>query len=407
MSWDCQAPMKRSCCRSGARRPGRSTKRPLDRKSVALRSRTVQARATERHTERYLVRPEHGPILAQLYLPARSGGSHQDHREHREHRDHPHSAREWDFGPFSYIRSLRLGPSAERDGFRCHARGGQVGSLLHAVHYSDEFSGVSGGVPEGDSVVAHVIRSGWARFENGTESVTVRPGQVVFRDTAKPWRFWFGPATRSRTVVVPRDRLVRHAAVPGRLPQVVVADTDLAEVRLLTGFLDLARRLGDDTLSPLGRSVSEDVGIQLLAAALAAAMGAARSAETGEHSNVVLAAARRFIDERLDDPSLAPGMIAQALHVSPRTLHRAFEDADESVMAYTRRRRLGRARIDLMTPGARVADVAARWSFSDTSHFLRHFKAAYGTTPTAFVKEHREPGVGGVTDREQGGLSKA
>ncbi|MFJ9712666.1 helix-turn-helix domain-containing protein [Streptomyces sp. NPDC101234] len=342
--------------------------------------------APRRTHARYLVRPEHGPILAQLYLPARSGGNHGNH---------PNSARQWDFGPFSYIRSLRLGPTAERDGFRCHARGGQVGSLLHAAHYSDEFSGVSGGVPDSDCVVAHFIRSGWARFENETTSVTLRPGQVVFRDTTKPWRFRFGPATRSRTVVVPRDQLVRHTVVSGRLPQIVVTDTDLAEVRLLTGFLDLARRFADDTLSPLGRSVSQDVGIQLLAAA----MGAARTAEAGEHSNVVLAAARRFIDEHLDDPSLAPGMIAQELHISLRSLHRAFEDADESVMVYTRRQRLRRARIDLMTPGERVADVAARWAFSDTSHFLRHFKAAYGTTPTAFVKEHREPGGHEVTDR--------
>ncbi|MFI6621811.1 helix-turn-helix domain-containing protein [Streptomyces sp. NPDC050528] len=232
-------------------------------------------------------------------------------------------------------------------------------------------------------MVAHFIRSGWARFENETTSVTLLPGQVVFRDTTKPWRFWFGPATRSRTVVVPRDQLVRHAVVPGKLPQIVVTDTGLAEVRLLTGFLDLARRFADDALSPLGRSVSQDVGIQLLAAA----MGAARTAEAGEHTNVVLAAARRFVDEHLADPNLAPALIAQELHISLRSLHRAFEDTDDSVMVYVRRQRLRRARVELLTPGARVAGVAARWRFSDTSHFIRHFKAAYGSTPTAFIEK--------------------
>ncbi|MFD8723524.1 helix-turn-helix domain-containing protein [Streptomyces sp. NPDC059629] len=260
-----------------------------------------------------------------------------------------------------------------------------MGSLLHAAHYSDEFSGVSGGIPGTDSVVAHFIRSGWARFENETTTVTLRPGQVVFRDTAKPWQFWFGPATRSRTVVVPRDQLVRHAVVQGQLPRIVVTDAGLAEVRLLTGFMDLVRRFGDDTLSPLGRSVGEDIGIQLLAAA----MGTARAAESGEHANVVLAAAHRFIDEHLGDPHLTPAVIARELHLSLRSLHRAFEAADDSVMVYVRRQRLRRARAELLTPGARVADVAARWRFSDTSHFIRHFKAAYGTTPTAFVKEER------------------
>ncbi|MEU2426497.1 helix-turn-helix domain-containing protein [Streptomyces sp. NPDC007851] len=327
---------------------------------------------------RYLVRPKHGPILARLYLPPQNGGNQL------------HSMREWDFGPFSYIRSLRLGPAADHHGFRCHARGGHVGSLLHATHYSDEFSGVSGGVPDNGSVVAHFIRSGWARFENETTSVTLRPGQVVFRDTTKPWRFWFGPATRSRTVVVPLDQLVRHAVVPGKLPEIVVTDARLAEVRLLTGFLDLARGFGDDALSPLGRSITQDVGIQLLAGA----MGAARAADAGEHSNVVLAAACRFIAEHLDDPNLAPAVIAQGVHLSVRSLHRAFEDADDSVMVYVRRQRLRRARIDLMAPGERVADVAARWRFSDTSHFIRHFKAAYGITPAAFIKERGRLGGG-------------
>jgi AraC-like DNA-binding protein len=276
-----------------------------------------------------------------------------------------------------------MGPTGTRNGFRCHARGGRVGGLLHAAHYSDDFSGFAGDKPGSESVVVHFVRSGWIRFENDTTAVTLRPGQVVIRDTTKPWRFWFGPATRTRTLVVPRDRLVCHAALPGKLPEIVVADSSLAEMRLLAGFLQLARSLGNDALSPFGRSVTEDAGIQFLAAA----MGAAQVAAPTEYANVALAAAQRFIIEHLDDPGLAPPMIARALHLSVRTLHRTFEDAGDSVMAYTRRQRLRRARAALTTPGARVAEVAARWQFSDPSHFIRQFKAAYGSTPAAFIKQ--------------------
>jgi NAD(P)-dependent dehydrogenase (short-subunit alcohol dehydrogenase family) len=58
---------------------------------------------------------------------------------------------------------------------------------------------------------------------------------------------------------------------------------------------------------------------------------AALAAAASEYSNAALAAARRFVADHLDDPNLAPPMIAQALHLSVRTLHRAFGDADDSV----------------------------------------------------------------------------
>lgn len=322
----------------------------------------------------HAVQPRHGPVLTRLCVPAHDAA------------DPARAVEEWDLGPFRHVRDLRLGSVAAHDGFRFQARGGHIGELLYADQYSDDFTGVSGNGPGNEPVIAHIILSGWARFEDRTTVVTVTPGQAVFRDTFKPWRFWFGPGTRSRIVVVPRDQVTRHAAaLLGKLPRVAVADASLAEVRLLDSYLGLARGLGGEAFSRLGRDARQEAGVQLLLAA----MGAANAADIAGYPNIALAAARAFIDERLDDPDLAPPAIAGALHVSVRTLHRTFSDADDSVMAYVRRERLRRARAHLLQPRARVAEVAAHWQFSNTSHFIRQFKTVYGVTPAAFVREER------------------
>jgi len=322
----------------------------------------------------YAVQPQHGPVLTQLHVPAQAA-------------ERPLRAVEgWDLGPFTHVRDLQLGSAVARLGFRFQARGGHIGDLLYANQYSDDFTGISGDGPGSDPMIAHFILSGWARFENETTAVTVKPGQVVFRDTAKPWRFWFGPGTKSRILTVPRQQVVHHPGLTGKPPAIVVADASLAEARLLDSYLDLARGLGREPLSSLGRDAGQEAGVHLLLAAV----GAASAADAAGYLNVTLAAARKFIDGHLEEPNLAPQLIAGALHMSVRTLHRAFGDADDSVMAYVRRQRLRRARAQLMDSGARVADVAARWQFSDTSHFIRQFKAVYGVTPTTFMREEHK-----------------
>lgn len=328
----------------------------------------------------YAVEPRHGPVLTQVHIPAC-----------RAVRQPTGEIDEWDLGPFTHVRDVRLGPAAARRGFRFQARGGHIGDLLHADQYSDEFTGISGNGPGNDPVVAHFILSGWARFENEAASVTVKPGQVVFRDTHTPWRFWFGRATRSRILTVPRHELAHYPALTGRPPGVVVTDASRAEVRLLDGYLELARGIGGETFSGPGRAGGQEAAVQLLLAA----MGAAGAPDSAGHPQAALAAARRFIDGHLDDPDLDPQAIARALHMSVRSVHRAFADADDSVMAYVRRQRLHRARTQLMDPGTRVAEVAARWQFSDTSHFVRRFKAVYGVTPATFAREERRAAMEG------------
>ncbi|MFJ3671077.1 helix-turn-helix transcriptional regulator [Streptomyces sp. NPDC090106] len=94
------------------------------------------------------------------------------------------------------------------------------------------------------------------------------------------------------------------------------------------------------------------------------------------------------IEARLLDPDLTPSLIARTLGVSLRTLHRSFSASGYSVMSFVRRRRLQKAHDDLLNSGdvGLVSEIAARWFFSDASHFIRKFKSLYGVTPAVYLR---------------------
>jgi AraC-like DNA-binding protein len=102
-------------------------------------------------------------------------------------------------------------------------------------------------------------------------------------------------------------------------------------------------------------------------------------------------AARDLADARLTDAELSPATIAAQLHVSVRTLQRAFASLDESFSAYIRRRRLEQAAEALTASGSQlsVSEAAALWHFTDSSHFIRAFKKRYHATPAQFARRQR------------------
>jgi len=102
------------------------------------------------------------------------------------------------------------------------------------------------------------------------------------------------------------------------------------------------------------------------------------------HRRLLRERVRAFIEAQLPTPDLSPATVAAAHHISVRYLHRLFDDEEQSVAGWIRRRRLDRCRADLLDPslaGRSVAATAARWGFTSASHFNRLFRNAYGLPP--------------------------
>ncbi|MEV7626982.1 helix-turn-helix domain-containing protein [Actinoplanes sp. NPDC089786] len=57
-----------------------------------------------------------------------------------------------------------------------------------------------------------------------------------------------------------------------------------------------------------------------------------------------------------------------------------------------RRRRLEEAtRLLLATPSTTISEAAARWHFTDSSHFVRTFRKQYDCTPSDYIHRRRSP----------------
>lgn len=113
----------------------------------------------------------------------------------------------------------------------------------------------------------------------------------------------------------------------------------------------------------------------------------------GGGASRALAGLQTTIEQSLSDPGLSPARVAEAHGISTRQLHRVFKRAGTSFSAFVRERRLERCRGDLADPGLRalpMTEIAYRWGFSDSAHFSRCFRAAFGCTARDFRAGRQE-----------------
>ncbi|GFE21136.1 hypothetical protein Sliba_15890 [Streptomyces nigrescens] len=93
---------------------------------------------------------------------------------------------------------------------------------------------------------------------------------------------------------------------------------------------------------------------------------------------------RAFIEDNIGDPGLTPPAIAEAHHISLSYMHRLFQQEEDTLAVYIRRRRLERVRRDLTDPALNdtpIHALAARWGFPRAADFSRVFRRTYGVPP--------------------------
>lgn len=268
-------------------------------------------------------------------------------------------------------------------------------------------AGRTADAPDGadDQVALYIVESGtWS--VGGTPrrgEHTVPAGQFCLRAVRWPSRLRTAPHTTARLVAVGADALDPGLRDRG-VARGIGGRAGTAEVRLLTAHARMTHETLAD-LSPAGVRAARNATIELIA-------GVARGRFDDAESELMPAlarAARDLADRYLADAGLCPSMLARELHVSVRTLQRAFEGTGESVAAYVRRRRLEEARRALTEPNARlsVSELAAYWHFADSSHFIRAFKKQYGRTPAACARAGGPEGLPEASPAGRSGPGRA
>jgi AraC-like DNA-binding protein len=235
------------------------------------------------------------------------------------------------------------------------------------------------------------IAEGIETLRFGHTEVQLGAGMFTLWDSARPMQFTTRPGLRQMTLMVPAQQLRRR--IP-RVDDLVGAPMD-GRSGLGGLFIDhlnaLERRIGE--LPPHHSRAIIDGTLDLLALCL----GAQHPAHEHSLRAAFLERIQRHIDQHLTDPALTVGSIAQAHRITERYLHKLFEDTGITVGQWIRQTRLERCRRDLASDAMsrrHITEVAYHWGFSDSSHFSRLFKQAYGLSPRAFRESARLAGAG-------------
>ena len=226
-------------------------------------------------------------------------------------------------------------------------------------------------------------------MQDGRQAV-LGPGDIAIYDTSRPYTLEFHGDFRSLVVMFPHSHVDLPADALARLTATrIVGDEGIA--RLVGPFLVHLARNMDRLVGHSGIRLVHNA-IDLVTTVLYSQLDSTENDASTTHRASLLREVHAYIDTHLSDPDLSPRDIAAATYISTRHLHGIFKEQGVTVSAWIRSRRLEHCRRDLTDPlldSKPVSAIAARWGFTDASHFSRLFRATFGEAPTRFRTESR------------------
>lgn len=238
---------------------------------------------------------------------------------------------------------------------------------------------------DGGQVFVAVQASGTAQVEQDGRCTELRPGDIAFFETVRPYRTRFPQRFQLKIFAVPRGLLGQPEAALGRLTARALRPVG-GLTSLLSPFMSRLADTSESYSGPVAERLAESA-VGLLAATAAQQLGTEQAGLPGA-DRVLLLRVQRFIRWHLAEPDLTPAVVARAHGISVRYLHRLFEREGTTVGRWIRRLRLEECRRELLD-AASVGGVARRWGFSGTAHFGRAFRREYGTSPTDWLHGER------------------
>ncbi|WP_314145963.1 helix-turn-helix domain-containing protein [uncultured Leifsonia sp.] len=216
-------------------------------------------------------------------------------------------------------------------------------------------------------------------IQDGREAV-MRPGDISFYDTSRPYSLLFEESFRDLVMMYPKDRLM----LPSAFADSVTAVSLREKHPLSSVVADFIGQASPQlrTLPPATRTKLAHASIELMTTLLSAILDVESTARDPHEE--LLQKINAYIDANLGSPDLSPRSIAAAHFISLRHLYALFAEHSTSVSRVIRDRRLECCRADLSDPRCAdqpVARIAGRWGFVDPAHFSRVFKKSYGISP--------------------------
>ncbi|MBR1333943.1 helix-turn-helix domain-containing protein [Bradyrhizobium ottawaense] len=247
--------------------------------------------------------------------------------------------------------------------------------------------------------------------ERSTSEIAYAPGDSICVYQQLGSGGWFGGMRGNDFAIAPGSFATSHTDLPYRTAPLGAGGFHLRILKIPVSTIpaqdkrmrELApRTFGDPTLAPLLGACFAELGeastdqgdsdatslVQALAHLALIERGIVRpGSRRGQAAlrTARLSRARRLIAGHLQNPDLAPTMVADELGVSVRHLHMLFETAAKSFSQTVTDERLKQSRrLMREAPERLIADIATSCGFESLATYYRVFNAAYGMAPGDF-----------------------
>lgn len=221
------------------------------------------------------------------------------------------------------------------------------------------------------------ILEGGEWLQSDGEEIALSAGHFLLWDSTRRMRFRTPQKLRKVTLLLPQELLLSvlpdAADCVGR-PISALEGAGALFVAQMRALLHSAHSL---------RSPQQDAALQSSLLLLTAALDMAGDMDKDDPAAATYKRVADYIHRNLDDPTLGPQSVADALGLSTRQLHRIFAARGWTPDRWIWHQRLLRCRHDLtLTPAnGSIAQIAFRWGFNDAAHFSRAFRRSFGVSP--------------------------
>ncbi|KPX23592.1 hypothetical protein ALO71_02943 [Pseudomonas amygdali pv. dendropanacis] len=222
-------------------------------------------------------------------------------------------------------------------------------------------------------------RHGHGQLEQGGRQAVLGADRLFLYDASQPFRFSIGG--ENHLIRIPRYLL--SAQLPG-VENLTAQVLDESRPGLIP-LREMLRQVVSEKRDLPNAALSERLSRTLLD--LLVLSVELQGVKTAGIERDLYARIMNYIARHLTEPELTIERIAQAHHVSTRTVTRAFARHQKTPMSAIWQARLQASREAMERGHARtVSQVALDFGFSDLSHFSHAFRRAFGVCPQSLLQ---------------------
>jgi AraC-like DNA-binding protein len=218
-------------------------------------------------------------------------------------------------------------------------------------------------------------------LEQAGQQLISTPGTAVLFDTVQPYRLRCREYLQSMYLEIPRSILIDRCPAD-RLSKIIALNFADGLGWALATFCRLlaadAEAMDPGTAANVALEVADLLALHIDSETVRKPVAENLSCKFR------LQLVKSYIESRLDDPDLTPGIIARDNGISLRYLHYLFKVSGTSVSEWVREQRLKKCHQKLTSAkfeGESITAIAFSMGFNSSSHFTRLFKQKFGMTP--------------------------